>query len=415
VDAKVATIPIAGRAPMSLWTYGGRVPGALVRARRGDTLLVHFQNHLPEASTIHWHGVRVPVEMDGTPEVQAPVAPGKTFDYRFTLPDAGMYWFHPHAQSAKQVGFGLYAPIIVDDPDEPAGLGDEVVLVLSDLAPGAGNKPELPDAGGRQKDVDGREGSIVLVNGRVKPTLQARRGVRQRWRILNAAKSRYFKLAIPDHQLLQIGSDGGLMQGPAERTDILVTPGERVDLLIVPSGDAGARLAVQNLPFDRGLNLPPGPEDLFYVQLTSDPVPPPPPAVPKHLRDIQPLSLQGATDVEINLGHDPFKNEYVMRVDNEPAATHPIHARLGQTQRWIVQNGSTYDHPFHLHGFFFHELDDDNNAIAPLQWKDTINVGARARVNLLVRFDDRPGMWMYHCHILDHAEVGLMGMVHLAP
>jgi len=115
------------------------------------------------------------------------------------------------------------------------------------------------------------------------------------------------------------------------------------------------------------------------------------------------------------MGHDPGKNEYVMRVDNQLAATNPVRARLGQTHLWRIGNGSTYDHPFHLHGFSFLPVDFDNNPILPMQWKDTINVGAREQVNVLVRFDDRPGMWMFHCHILDHAEVGLMGMVHLSP
>jgi FtsP/CotA-like multicopper oxidase with cupredoxin domain len=412
VDARVATVPIDGRAAMTLWTYDGRLPGSMVRARRGDTLLVHFHNHLPEASTIHWHGVRVPVNMDGTPEAQAPVTPGKSFDYRFTLPDAGMYWFHPHMQSAKQVGYGLYAPIIVEDPDEPANLGDELVLVLSDLSPGAANRPEVPD-GGHHEDIVGREGSIVLVNGRVKPVVQARRGVRQRWRILNAARSRYFKLALSGHEFVQIGSDGGLMQGPVTRSEVTITPGERVDLLLVPGGESAVRLAVQNLPFDRGTSPAPGPEDLFYLQTTSEPMPPAPSPVPQRLRDIAPLSAQGAVTVDLNFGYDPLRDQYVVRVDNKVVTGNSFHARIGQTQRWLLSNGSDWDHPFHLHGFFFHEIDENDQPVTPIQWKDTINIGARQWVNVLVRFDDRPGMWMYHCHILDHAEVGLIGMVHL--
>jgi FtsP/CotA-like multicopper oxidase with cupredoxin domain len=158
-----------------------------------------------------------------------------------------------------------------------------------------------------------------------------------------------------------------------------------------------------------------GPEVLFYLQLTSDPVAPPPPALPQQLRAITPLSGQGVTEVEINFGHDPATNQYIMRVDNQLAASHPVVARVGETQLWHIGNGSTYDHPFHLHGFFFHEVDFENKAVTPIQWKDTINVGARAQVDVLVRFDERPGMWMFHCHILDHAEVGLMGMVHLSP
>src|SRR6185369_273003 len=132
--ADLSIVP-GGTTPM--WTYDGRVPGPLIRARAGDRVVVHFTNALPEETTIHWHGLRIPAAMDGMPDLSQPaIPPGGGFDYDFVVPDASTFWYHPHVDSAAQVGYGLYGPLIVDDPDEPPGLGDEVVMVVSDIAIG---------------------------------------------------------------------------------------------------------------------------------------------------------------------------------------------------------------------------------------------------------------------------------------
>ncbi len=117
-----------------MWTYNGLVPGPMIRARVGDRVVVHFTNNLAEETTIHWHGLRVPAAMDGMPgHSQAPIQPGGTFDYDFVVPDASTFWYHPHMNAAVQEGNGLYGAFIVDDPAEPTDLGDEVVMVLSDI------------------------------------------------------------------------------------------------------------------------------------------------------------------------------------------------------------------------------------------------------------------------------------------
>ena len=110
------------------------VPGPLIRAKVGDRLIVHFSNHLPVATTVHWHGIRLPIEMDGVPGISQPeVQPGQTFTYDFVLPDAGLFWYHPHVDAAAQVGFGLTGALLVEDPSENIGVSDELVLVLSDI------------------------------------------------------------------------------------------------------------------------------------------------------------------------------------------------------------------------------------------------------------------------------------------
>ena len=127
IAATVATVDIAPDRSVEAWTYNGGVPGPTIRLRVGDRLIVHFTNQLPTPTTIHWHGVRVPIEMDGVPGVSQPeVKPGDSFRYDFTVPDAGVYWYHPHVMAAEQVGFGLYGALIVEDPGETVGVVDEL-------------------------------------------------------------------------------------------------------------------------------------------------------------------------------------------------------------------------------------------------------------------------------------------------
>jgi len=135
IAAQPAMLSLVPGGPTPVWTYNGQLPGPQIRARVGDRVIVHFTNQLPVETTVHWHGLRVPAAMDGMPgHSQAPIAPGGAFDYDFVVPDASTFWYHPHVDSARQVGNGMYAPFIVQDPAEPQDLGDEVVMVLSDLA-----------------------------------------------------------------------------------------------------------------------------------------------------------------------------------------------------------------------------------------------------------------------------------------
>jgi len=189
--AEVAPVEIAPGVRSQLWTYNGGLPGPLIRARAGDRLIVHFSNALPQPTTVHWHGVRLPIQMDGVPEISQPeVKTGGSFTYDFVVPDAGLFWYHPHVMSAAQVGFGLYGALLVEDPAErqTVGIADELVLVLSELAADEHGVFEPPDSGGSLGMVFGREGNHVLVNGRVASRLLVRAGAPQRWRIVNAAK-----------------------------------------------------------------------------------------------------------------------------------------------------------------------------------------------------------------------------------
>src|SRR5690242_16081442 len=197
LTAEVAQVEVSPGRRAEAWTYNGTLPGPLIRLSVGDRLIVHFTNKLPSPTTVHWHGLRLPIQMDGVPGASQPqVETGGTFTYDFVVPDAGLYWYHPHVMSAAQVGFGLYGALLVEGNDEQVNVPDQTVLVLSDIGIDNRGKLDPPDSGGSTGMAFGREGEHVLVNGKKRPRLTARSGAPMRWRIVNAAKSRFFQLDL---------------------------------------------------------------------------------------------------------------------------------------------------------------------------------------------------------------------------
>src|SRR5205814_578587 len=146
--------------------FNGKVPGPLIEAEIGDTVQVRLTNDLPQSTTIHWHGLRVPADMDGTEAVQAPVEPGRTFEYRFVVPDAGTFWYHSHVNETEQLERGLYGALIVRDPGEPS-FDAERVLLLDDLK--LDPDGDVAAFGDEHEHHAGREGDVRLVNGQQEP------------------------------------------------------------------------------------------------------------------------------------------------------------------------------------------------------------------------------------------------------
>jgi FtsP/CotA-like multicopper oxidase with cupredoxin domain len=416
LDARIAHVEVAPGIATDAWTYNGGIPGPLIRVHIGDRLIVHFTNHLPQPTTVHWHGLRLPIEMDGVPDVsQPPVPEGGSFTYDFVLKDAGLYWYHPHVMSAAQVGFGLYGAILVEDDDQ-VNVPDQTVLVLSDIGIDNRGKLDSPDSGGSTGMAFGREGEHVLVNGRKRPRLTARSGAPMRWRIVNTAKSRFFQLDLDGQKITRIGGDGGLMDHPVTVGTLVLAPGERADVVIAPTLKPGTELEVLSFPFNRGYGSVEYRSVENMVTLAMDNEPPLKgwALAPVH-RDIEPLSTAGATpvNIEFTLKQNP-DGSFEYGINNVAfAKNHPVTATPGETQVWTIKNSTKWSHPFHLHGFFFQVLDEKGEHVQPLEWKDTVNVPLDQTVKVVVKYDNRPGSWMYHCHILDHADGGLMGMLDL--
>jgi FtsP/CotA-like multicopper oxidase with cupredoxin domain len=368
--AKLADVQIAGKT-VHAWTYNGGIPGPLIRTRVGDRLIVHFKNELDQPTTVHWHGVRVPIEMDGVPEISQPeVKTGESFTYDFVVRDAGLYWYHPHVMSAAQVGYGLYGALLVDDPDDGVGVEDQVTLVLSDIGFDSRGVLESADSGGSAGMVFGREGEYVLVNGRRRPTVRARSGAPQRWRIVNAAKSRFFYLDLDGQEFTVIGVDGGLQEKPVKTDILLVTAGERVDVIVTPKGAPSTTLVLRAMLYNRGYGSVEyrSVEEVLAVEFTKEP-----PIAAKSVsvtRALAAPSAENATPVDIVLTLPPMQNnKSEFHVNGVPFwKAKPYAAKLGEKQLWIVKNDSDWDHPFHLHGFFFQILDEHNQPASRWRW-----------------------------------------------
>ncbi len=390
----------------------GTVPGPMLDAKLGDRVIVHFTNELAEETTVHWHGLRVPNAADGTPFAQIPIPPGGTFDYEFTLIDSGYYWFHPHIRGDVQVEAGLYAPIIVRD-DIAIDVAADRAFVLDDVKLSASG--QLSD---RTEALDlmlGRMGNVVLVNGRERPSLEVATGSRERWRFVNSANGRYFNLELAGHTFTVIGIDGGLLVEPFETQTLLVAPGERYEVL-VQLESSSEELALRTLHYDRGHNIPdPGPIEILGLRFAGSA--PQPLPLPSSWGRVEPIQFDANTPRRrFTLKEDdaiPMMPVFTINDEAFPNVT-PVEGPLGQIEIWQIDNQAEMDHPFHLHGMSFQTLDAQGNPRVPLGWKDTLNVPQKSMLEFVVRFD-APGRWMYHCHILEHAERGMMGELEVAP
>jgi FtsP/CotA-like multicopper oxidase with cupredoxin domain len=420
IVAAPATAELLPGKTADVWAYrdgavadaAGTIPGPMLEAHVGDQVIVHFRNELPEETTIHWHGLRVPNTADGTPASQAPVAPGASFDYLFTVEDPGLFWYHPHVRGDVQIERGLHAPLRVLETTPPPVAADRVFVLDDVKIEATGQLSTTTD----QLDIMlGRQGNVLLVNGMRDRHLAAAAGARERWRFVNAANGRYFHLALPDRRFLVIGWDGGLLPEPYESETLLIAPGERYDVIVELGGAEGDVVVLRNVYYDRGHDIPdPGPQDLMTVELGAPA--PALPGLPDTWGDVEPIPVDGATAQRSFLLEESDDGpEPVFSINGEqfPAVT-PVSGTSGAVEVWEVVNDTEMDHPFHLHGMFFQVLDVDGVAAPRLGWKDTVNVPRDKRLRFAVRYGE-PGHWMFHCHILEHAERGMMGELELSP
>lgn len=416
LTAALTRLELVDGAETEVFAYNGQVPGPTIEAHEGDRVIVHFRNELPEATTIHWHGIHLPFHADGSPF--DPVEPGEEFDYVFTVQPgtAGTYWYHPHAdeRAGPQVAMGLFGAFIVRAPDDPLqGLVTERLLILHDnrfLSDGAVDLPDPSSPQGRVDFENGREGDRLFVNGQVMPTVSIRAGEVQRWRVINASGARIYRLAIPGVTFLNVGSDGGLFERPVETDEILLANTERVELLVRGTGSPGERDTLRDLPYNRYIfQTRPAdwerPRDLLTLQYTNEP-PLEPIELPRTLRVVPALdttAVSARRSFSLSQGMINGKRMDLHRVD--------VTVPLGATEIWTIENLVGMDHPFHLHGFRFQVLSRDGEPEPYPSWKDTVNVPKHQTVRLVVRFDDYPGLWMFHCHILTHEDAGMMGVL----
>lgn len=411
--AEYATIDIGAGSPLKMMTYNGSFPGPLLQAKVGDRVIVHFENRLMEPTTVHWHGLRISDKMDGSPRVQSPVGPNQSFTYDFVVPDAGTFWYHPHVRTNEQVERGLQGAFIVHDPNDPV-VDKERVLIIDDvLLQGDDFAPFLA---GHMELMHGRTGNTLLLNGKaalpIKPV--ALSGV-ERWRIINTSNARTFPISLSlDGQARLISTDGGLLAQAAKRERIEVAVGQRYDLEVV---------ATPGMPTDVTLNT-----HLLTINAQDEVVEATfplyqAPAPPSTQAAGQPLAWEGVGvdtipyDQEVEFVLDA-KQDAAGRlqwlINGQAHSMTPLFTfKQGEVVSMVIKNLQGPEHPFHLHGQFFKVLDNGAGSFE-LGLKDTVLVPGRSTVKILA-FMDNPGRWMAHCHILEHAELGMMSEVVVTP
>ncbi|MES1157743.1 MAG: multicopper oxidase family protein, partial [Haliangium ochraceum] len=257
----------------------------------------------------------------------------------------------------------------------------------------------------------GRQGKLVLANGRSGGQVTVKNGARERWRFINAANGRYFNLQLPGRSFTVIGWDGGLLAEPYSAQTVLIAPGERYEVLVELSGNPGEIIPLETLYYFRAHGLPfVDPERVLTIRVGTDAEPLAP--LPTSWATISNIPIDDQTPVRSLLleqtepldGEEPRFSINGASFPDIP----PISATSGDVEIWEFQNMAEMDHPMHIHGMFFQPLEVEGAAPLARGWKDTINVKSHERVRAAVRFG-APGRWMYHCHILEHIERGMMG------
>ncbi len=409
---------IAGRRARVL-TYNGTVPGQTWRVAPGDHIEVRFRNELETPTNLHTHGLAVSPQGNGdNPFVS--IDPGQVFDYRFDLPQdhpPGVSWYHPHRHGtvADQLFGGLYGALIIEGDHVP--VSRERVLVVSDISLTADGQIAPVTA---PEVMMGREGELVLVNGQHQPRLSARPGQRERWRVINACTSRYLRLALPGQRLELLGIDSSREPMPREIQEVLLAPGNRADLLV--SMRAGTS-ELRTLGHDRGgmrmmggdgLS---GPGTLATLAVTGDQVATPGPAPDRpavpDLRE-KPVAARREIAFTMTMG-SMMGSGGMMDLGFEGRAfdADRIDQRVstGTVEEWLITNPTPMDHPFHLHVWPMQLIEVGGQPVREATWRDVVNVPAQSRVRVLVDFARHPGRSVYHCHILDHEDAGMMASV----
>ena len=406
--------------------------GPLIRVRRGQRVRIHFTNQLPEATVMHWHGLHVPPEADAHPSLL--VAPGQSYVYEFdVLNRAGTYWFHPHpdGRTAQQVYHGLAGLFLISDADEeaaglPAGAAD-VPLVLQDRLVDGDNQFVYPT----NVTMEGALGDRILVNGQHDFTVDVTRRV-YRLRLLNGSNARIYKLAWDDGTPLQvIGTDGGLLERPAERAFVMLAPGERIELWADFSGRAvNSELQLRSLAFSAGgmggaQALPNGAAfTVLNVRVTDGPREPG--VLPAQFAKLERYRLEDAVNrlaprsFAVSMAMQPGGMRWLLNGrayrEDEIAANEVV--LLNTTEVWELSNAAgtmmNMPHPLHIHGGQFQVLERQGGDATVRQglvdegWKDTVLLMPGERIKVLLRFEDFTGKYVYHCHNLEHEDAGMM-------
>ena len=411
-----------------IWGFEGAAPGPEIRVVQGSRVKRRLINNLPEATSTHWHGVRIDNAMDGVAGLtQNAVAQGASFDYDFTVPDAGTYWYHSHNRSFEQVARGLHGALIVEE-SEPLDIDREEVLILDDwlLDP---ETAQIADTFGAMHNLShaGRLGNYITTNGRYNLAKRVKRNDRLRLRLINASNARVFQLALDGLEAWIVALDGMPLTQPTKvEGPFVLAPAQRMDLIADVTAETGN--AGHIIQIDRNERF-----SQVAFEVTGDasrarrevpkPLPPNAHAMPL-LAEALTLELlmeggamggmrgamMGGRRVSMRdmmqAGNFWAFNGVVGGMNGEPLAT----LTRGETVRLKIVNDTAFPHGMHLHGMHFHEIKPDGS-LGSLRDTTLLDRGTTREIVFVA---DNPGKWLLHCHMLSHAASGMMTWIDVA-
>ena len=426
--AKSATVNLAGDGypDTAVWAYEGTVPGPELRVRRGQPVRITVINKLREDTTVHWHGIRLPNAMDGVPGLtQKPIRPGESFIYEFTPPDAGTFWYHPHADTLQQLGRGLAGALIVEEA-EPIAVDRDLLWLIEDwrlddkarIAGGFGNRMEA--------GMSGRIGNTVTINGRVPNAVPVKAGERVRLRLVNAALARIIGLQFEGHNPVVVADDGQpcephspeggrVVLGPAMRADLIIDmtgkPGQSYRVIDDYYQDLAYKLA--DLAYDAAKPAR-QPSSGSPPKLPANPLPEPDLAATERHEIVLQGGMMGGMSMMGGIGmmsgggmmggmgmmrHDGATwamNGMAMTGDGQPNMPPLFTIQRGKSCLLALRNDTAWWHPMHLHGHPFRVISRNGKPNPRREWRDTVLVPPRESAELAF-VADSPGDWMFHC------------------
>ena len=431
---RMTALPCFNGGSLPMWTFSDGAWPPIVRLKLGDRLDVRFENRLPRAgehTSVHWHGLRIPNAEDGVPYLtQEPVWPGEHFRYSFVPPDTGSFFFHPHCNTVEQLGRGL-AGILIVEGDESEPYDADVPLIMRDWrVDGSALEPSSTfidfftvEGAGKA----GTFGTLRSTNGAVNPEIILPAGGDCRLRLFNVDTTRFMQVGVMGADAMVVAIDGVAVPpfalrawdlGPAMRLDVIVrAPGdgeiaEVVDYFapqpvplarLVGSGAPRRQSAFDPAPLRAGRMAEPDLENAERLPFEFTAT-----ATAEALAEAEAsgaflgsLCTSGATFWAINKAVWPAEEGVIP----EPLAV----LERGRTYIFEMQNRTQHRHPIHIHGHTFKVL-SSNRRDLPVHWADTVLLGPRERIEAAF-VADNPGDWMFHCHIIEHQESGMMGTV----
>ncbi len=460
IDVSMVHRKIAGH-DLVMFGYNEQYPGPLIEAPKGATITIRVTNDIQMPTTIHWHGIRIDNRFDGVPGVtQDPIGPGEHFTYQVHVPDAGMFWYHPHVREDVQQNMGLFGDLLVvsPDPDYYGPANQEQMLVLSDvLMDDKGLIPYGKDA--PTHALMGRFGNVLLVNGSTDYRLSVERGEVVRFYLTNTANSRTFNVTFGGAKVKILASDISRYEHEQWVRSVIIAPAERyiVDVRFDEPGIVAIANTIQAINHFRG-QFYPHTDTLGLVNVSDEPVANDLgesfatlheyPAVKADIEKFRPyfdkppdeelvttVAIQGlpipivqAMDMD-TLYHPPVEWNDPMPMMNWLSTAKQVKwilrdRRTGKEDsdiHWVFHVGDVVkirifndpksfhpmNHPLHIHGQRFLVISRDGVPQQNLVWKDTAIIPVGSTVDFLVDMTN-PGTWMFHCHIAEHLHSGMM-------